>query len=46
MVSMIKSDWDLTVFFHRPISAILGVVAIILWSSPLIGFLRSRRKRQ
>jgi TctA family transporter len=46
MVSMIKSDWDLTVFFHRPISAILGVVAIILWSSPLIGVLRSRRKRQ
>lgn len=46
MVSMIKSDWDLTVFFHRPISAILGVVSIILWSSPLIGVLRSRRKRQ
>lgn len=46
MVSMIKSDWDLTVFFQRPVSAILGVVSIILWSSPLIAVLRARWKRQ
>jgi putative tricarboxylic transport membrane protein len=36
MVSMIKSEWDLTVFFSRPVSAILGVVTIFLWSTPLI----------
>lgn len=46
MVSMIKSEWDLTVFFHRPVSAILGVVTIILWSSPFIGVLRARWRRQ
>jgi putative tricarboxylic transport membrane protein len=46
MVSMIKSDWDLTVFFHRPVSAILGVVTIILWSSPFITALRARLRGQ
>jgi len=46
MVSMIKSDWDLTAFFHRPVSAILGVVTIILWSSPFIAALRARLRRQ
>jgi len=46
MVSMIKSEWDLTVFFHRPVSAILGVVTIILWSSPFIGVVRARWRRQ
>jgi putative tricarboxylic transport membrane protein len=46
MVSMIKSDWDLTVFFQRPVSAILGVVSIILWSSPLIAVLRARWQRR
>jgi len=44
MVSMIKSEWDLTVFFHRPISAMLGVITIILWTSPFIGALRARRQ--
>ncbi len=46
MVSMIKSEWDLTVFFHRPVRAILGGVTIILWSSPFIGVLRARWRRQ
>ncbi len=46
MVSMIKSEWDLTVFFHRPVSAILGVVTIILWSSPFIGVVRARWRKQ
>ncbi len=42
MVSMIKSEWDLTIFFHRPISAILGVITLILWTSPLLNALRNR----
>jgi len=40
MVSMIKSNWDLTVFFRRPVGAVLGVITIVLWLSPLIGLLR------
>ena len=36
MQSMIKSDWDLTSFFERPISATLGVITIALWLSPLV----------
>ena len=44
MVSMIKSDWDLTVFFHRPVSAVLGVVTIILWSGPFIAVFRKWRQ--
>jgi len=46
MVSMIKSNWDLTIFFQRPVSAILGAVSIILWSSPFIAALRARWKRK
>jgi len=42
MVSMIKSEWDLTIFFHRPISAILGVITLILWTSPFLNALRNR----
>lgn len=42
MVSMIKSEWDLTIFFHRPISAILGVITFILWTSPFLNALRNR----
>jgi TctA family transporter len=45
MVSMIKSDWDLTIFFHRPVSASLGVVTLVLWLSPLLGILRARHRR-
>ena len=44
MVSMIKSEWDLAVFFHRPVSAVLGVITIFLWASPFIGALRARRR--
>ena len=44
MVSMIKSEWDLTVFFSRPVSAILGVVTILLWSSPFVVKFRAWRK--
>ncbi len=43
MVSMIKSDWDLTIFFQRPVSAILGVITIVLWSGPFIAVFRKWR---
>ena len=44
MISMIKSDWVLTEFFSRPVSAVLGVITIILWSSPFIAAWRKWRK--
>jgi len=44
MVCMIKSDWDLTVFFQRPVSAVLGVVTVILWSGPFIAVFRKWRR--
>ncbi|RLB25761.1 MAG: hypothetical protein DRG66_07735 [Deltaproteobacteria bacterium] len=46
MISMIKSNWDVTVFFHRPVSAVLGVVTIILWTSPFIALLRARWQKK
>ncbi len=36
MQSMIKSEWDLTSFFSRPIAAILGIITVLLWFSPLL----------
>ena len=36
MQSMIKSEWDLTSFFSRPIAASLGFITIALWFSPLM----------
>jgi len=43
MVSMIKSEWDPSVFFHRPVSAVLGVITVILWSGPFIAAFRKWR---
>jgi TctA family transporter len=41
MVSMIKMQWDFTQFFSRPISAILCVMALLVWFFPvIIGFLQ------
>ena len=36
MVSMIKSEWQLMSFLERPVSLVLGVVTIVLWTSPFI----------
>jgi len=36
MVSMIKSDWDLTQFFTRPTAAILGVLTVLIWVAPFL----------
>ena len=46
MVSMIKSEWDLAFFFHRPVSAVLGVITILLWLSPLFSVWLRRMKIQ
>ncbi len=34
MTSMIKADGDLLAFFERPVSAVLGVITILIWLSP------------
>jgi TctA family transporter len=46
MTSMIKSEWDLTLFFVRPISAVLGILTIIVWFFPVLAaFLEKTKKR-
>lgn len=35
MVSMIKTNWDLTQFFSRPAALVLGVLTILTWLVPL-----------
>jgi TctA family transporter len=45
MVSMIKSEWDLTQFFTRPTAGILGLVTIVTWFVPLYPVLLSRLRR-
>jgi TctA family transporter len=42
MVSMIKTDWDLTQFVTRPGAAILGVLTILIWFVPLYPLLLRR----
>ncbi len=44
MTSMIKSEWDLTLFFTRPISAILGGITIIVWFFPLLATFLERAR--
>jgi putative tricarboxylic transport membrane protein len=47
MTSMIKSEWDLTLFFTRPIAAVLGVMTIIVWFFPLFAaFLENTKKNR
>ena len=36
MQSMIKSDWNFSAFFSRPIACGLGILAILLWLIPLL----------
>lgn len=35
VASMIRAQGDLLYFFHRPIAAVLGVLAILVWTAPL-----------
>jgi TctA family transporter len=41
MTSMIKADGNLLAFFERPIAAVLGVITIAIWVSPMV--IRFRR---
>ena len=43
---MIKSEWDLSLFFVRPISAILGGMTIIVWFFPVLAAFLERRRRR
>jgi putative tricarboxylic transport membrane protein len=45
VTSMIKADGSPLAFFERPVSAVLGVATILIWTSPLlIGFWRRRHR--
>ncbi|WP_349368491.1 tripartite tricarboxylate transporter permease [Salinarimonas sp.] len=46
MQAMIAQRGDLTAFFGRPIAAGLGVLAILIWLSPIVAALRRRRRRR
>jgi putative tricarboxylic transport membrane protein len=43
MVSMIKTNWDVTQFFTRPAAIVLGVLTIATWLVPLYPRLLGRR---
>jgi TctA family transporter len=45
MVSMVKTEWDLTQFFSRPTAAILGVLTILTWTAPFLPALLRRGYR-
>lgn len=45
MVSMIKTEWDLTQFFRRPVAIVLGVFTILTWLVPLYPVLGRRLAR-
>lgn len=45
MISMIKSEWDLTQFFTRPAAAILAALTILTWLAPLFPILFRRFAR-
>jgi putative tricarboxylic transport membrane protein len=42
MVSMIKTNWDVTQFFSRPTALILGFLTIVTWLLPLVPVFRAR----
>jgi TctA family transporter len=44
MQAMIAEQGDLTAFFGRPLAAGLGVLAIVIWLSPIIAALKRRRR--
>ena len=44
LITMIKTQGDLTGFFDRPVAAVLGVVTLVLWAY-LIGSAMLRRRR-
>lgn len=46
MVSMIKTQWDLTQFLTRPASIILGVFTILTWLAPVYPWLFRLARQQ
>jgi TctA family transporter len=42
MISMIKTQWDLTQFFTRPAAAILAALTILTWLAPFLPALARR----
>jgi putative tricarboxylic transport membrane protein len=44
MISMIKTNWDLTQFLARPVSALLGVLTLATWAVPLLPSVLGRRR--
>jgi TctA family transporter len=44
MVSMIKTNWDLTQFVARPGAAVLGGLTMLTWLAPLVPALLGRRR--
>ncbi len=44
MVSMIKTNWDVTQFVSRPVSALLGALTLATWVLPLLPALLPRRR--
>jgi TctA family transporter len=46
MVSMVKTDWDLIQFFGRPAAAILGILTLLVWVTPLFPLLLQKLRRR
>ena len=46
MMSMIKTDWDATQFFTRPVSAILCIITLFIWFFPLLAVLLEKTKNR
>jgi TctA family transporter len=45
VTSMIKAEGHLLAFFERPIAGVLGVVTLLIWTSPLLMGLWRKRQR-
>ena len=45
MTSMIKTDWNLALFFVRPIGALLGCITVVVWFFPLMSSLLEKTKK-
>lgn len=43
MQAMIAQGGDLTAFFSRPIAAVLGIITIMIWITPVIAWIMRRR---
>lgn len=43
LTSMMKSNGELMAFFDRPIAAMLGIVTILIWLTPLLSLVRKRK---